>query len=312
MGGIRFRHAKSPEMEDPASETLELKALGEARPDSGKRSFCLIVMEGPDKGATFALPTGQHTIGRVSECDVVVHGRGISRTHASITVKAHGDVIVNDLGSTNGIYLDGERIERAVVEAGQTLSLGPEVKIRLELSSGSVQSLLREMFESATQDALTGLFTRRGFEQRLEIEFAMVQRHEMHSCLAVIDLDRFKGVNDREGHEAGDAVLCALASFLKAEVRIGDLVCRWGGEEFTLYIRQTPLVGGVALLERLREEFAALEIPLPKGHSTQVTFSAGVVDLRDFDDWRIAFRNADEALYQAKAEGRNKVSFYSP
>lgn len=286
---------------------MEFKTLGEKHSERGRRSFCFIVMEGPDKGATFGLSTGQHTIGRTPDCDIVIQGRGVSRVHAVVTVKAHGDVVVEDLGSTNGIYLDGERITRGEMESGQTLSFGPEVKLRLELSSGSVQKLLRDMFESATQDALTGLYTRRGFEQRVEVEFAMVRRHGMSSCLAVLDLDHFKEVNDREGHEAGDIVLCELASLLKNNVRLGDLACRWGGEEFTLYIRQTDLAGGVALLERLRQEFSSLRIPLPTGHTTEVTFSAGVVDLREFEDWALAFRKADEALYKAKAEGRNRI-----
>lgn len=299
-------------MDDSASETIEFKVPKEARSDHGRRSFCLIVMEGPEKGATFGLPTGQHTIGRTPDCDIVIHGRGVSRVHATITVKAHGDVVVEDLGSTNGIYLDGERITRCEMEPGQTLSFGPEVKLRLELSSGSVQRLLRDMFESATQDALTGLYTRRGFEQRLEIEFAMVRRHGMSSCLAVLDLDHFKEVNDREGHDAGDIVLCELARILKNNVRLGDLACRWGGEEFTLYVRQTDLSGGVALLERLRQEFSSLRILLPAGHTTEATFSAGVVDLREFEDWPMAFRKADKALYKAKAEGRNRICFSGP
>lgn len=299
-------------VDDPASETLKLTVITPDGVERGRRSFCLIVMEGPDKGATFSLTTGRHVIGRTNECDIVIHGRGISRAHAAVIVKAYGEVIAEDLGSTNGIFLDGERIEKKAMEAGQTLSLGPEVKVRLELSASSVQRLLQEMFASATRDALTGLLTRRGFEQRIEIEFAMVCRHDMHSCLAVLDLDHFKEVNDQQGHEAGDVVLRGLADFLQEEVRLGDLVCRWGGEEFTLYIRQTPLEGGVALLERLREEFSALEIALPEGRATQVSFSAGVVDLRDFQDWRAAFRKADEALYRAKAEGRNKICWFSP
>lgn len=295
-------------MEDPASETLKFRTLTNPKKRSSKgRSFYLIVMEGPDKGASFALGTGICSLGRAKECDIVLHGQGISRHHANVLVKAHGDVIVEDLDSTNGVYLDGERVTKKLVEPGQTLALGPEVKIRLELSSHCVQNLLREMYESATLDSLTGLLTRRGFEERLDVEFAMVHRYRTPACLAVIDLDHFKAVNDREGHEAGDVVLKVLAQAMKDNVRIGDLACRWGGEEFTVYLRQTPLIGAVVMLERLRVELEETEILLPAGHKTRVTFSAGVVDLLDFEDWRSAFRHADEALYQAKREGRNRV-----
>ena len=294
-------------MEDPASDTIEFKTLSIDQPDQAGRAFCLIVMEGPNKGATFTLSAGQFTIGRMDECDILVNGRGVSRTHAIITVKPHGDVILEDLESTNGVYVNGERVTRQALEPGQTLSFGPEVKLRLELSAPSVQNLLQEMYESATLDGLTGLLTRRGFEERLEVEFAMVRRHKMNSCLAILDLDRFKGVNDREGHDAGDLVLQRLSDVIRDNVRIGDLACRWGGEEFVLYIRQTPLVGGVTLLERLREELAGTSIELPAGNSIRVTFSAGVIDLLDFEDWRGGVRRADAARYQANRGGRNRV-----
>ena len=299
-------------MDDPAAETLEFHTRADEKPEQRGRTFCVIIMSGPDKGATYALSTGLCRLGRAEDSDIVLNGRGISRNHAVIVVKPHGDVIIEDQGSTNGIYLNGERISRHSFEAGQTVGLGPEVMVRLELSSRSVQNLLQEMYEGATTDSLTGLLSRRGFEDRLEVEHAMVRRHGMHSCLAVIDLDRFKTVNDREGHEAGDTVLQRLAAQLKASGRVGDLACRWGGEEFTLYIRQTPLVGGVTVVQRLREQISQTDIDLPAGNSLRVTFSAGVVDLLDFEDWRTAFRRADEALYQAKREGRNRVNFYTP
>lgn len=299
-------------MDDSVGETLEFQTRADQKPEQSGRSFCVIVMEGPDKGATYALSTGICSIGRTKECDITINGRGISRKHVTISVLPQGDVVVEDQGSTNGVYIDGERIKLKAIEPGQTLALGPEVKLRLEFSSRSVQSLLQEMYECATTDSLTGLLTRRGFEERLDVEFAVLRRHKMHSCLAVIDIDRFKAVNDREGHDAGDVVLQAVAALLKDSVRAGDLACRWGGEEFTVYIRQTPLFGAVTLMGRLRERLADTDLALPKGNSTRVTLSAGLVDLLDYDDWRTGFRHADEALYQAKREGRNRVVFHSP
>jgi diguanylate cyclase (GGDEF)-like protein len=299
-------------VDDSAGETIEFRSAETPPEEPAGRSFCLIVMHGPDKGATFPLPHGVHTIGRAPDCDITVTGRGVSRTHAAVQVQPHGDVLVEDRGSTNGVFVDAERVTRPrQMEPGQTLGLGPEVKLRLEMSSGSVQSLLREMYKSATMDSLTGLLTRRGFEEHLEVEFAMVKRHQTSSCLAVLDLDRFKAINDREGHEAGDVVLRTVADHVKASVRTGDLACRWGGEEITLYIRQTPLIGAVTLLERLRKEVADCEIALPNGNRLRVTFSAGLIDLLEFQDWKTGFRRADEALYQAKAEGRNRVVFFS-
>lgn len=299
-------------MDDSASETLEFFAPQPGEQEPVKRSFCFIVMAGPDKGATFGLTPGVCTLGRLADCHIVINGRGISRVHATVSIKSCGDVIVEDRDSKNGIFIDGTRVSRALMEAGQTLGLGPEVRLRLELSAGSVQNLLREMYEGATTDSLTGLFTRRGFEERLDVEFAMVQRHQLNACLAVLDLDHFKKVNDQHGHDAGDAVLRSFSAQLKDTVRVGDLACRWGGEEFVLYIRQTPLIGGMTLLERLRRTVMESDVLLPAGNRVRVTFSGGVVDLLEFEDWRTGLRHADEALYRAKGEGRNRVIFYSP
>jgi diguanylate cyclase (GGDEF)-like protein len=298
-------------MDDAASETIEFRTLAQDKPEYHGRSYCLIVMAGPDKGATFPLNPGVTTIGRSPDSVIVLNGRGISRHHAVITLEAKGEVFVEDVGSTNGLYIDGQRIIRQALEPGQTLILGPEVILRLELSAPGVQTLLQEMHRSAILDQLTGLLNRRGFEERLEVEYAMVRRHRFSSCLAILDLDHFKAVNDSEGHDAGDLVLQALGELLKGCVRVGDLACRWGGEEFTLYIRQTPLAGGTTMLDRLRESFAETPVVLPSGGTLRCTFSGGVVDLLEFEDWKSAFRKADEALYLAKREGRNRIKFYT-
>lgn len=294
-------------MDHDLTKTLEFVTAPRQRPSYSHRSFCLIVVDGPDKGATFSLVSGVHSIGRSPECSIVLTGNGVSRLHANVIVKAHGDIIVEDLDSTNGIFLDEKRVETAMMEPGQTLAVGPEVRLRLEMASPGLQDLLREMFVSSTRDNLTGLFNRRGFQERVEIEYAMVRRHQVSSCMAVIDLDRFKAVNDTHGHDAGDVVLRRLGRLLDDSLRVGDLACRWGGEEFTLYLRQTPLEGALIVLERLRASLSEMDITLPKGNTIRVTMSAGVVDLLDFDDWRIAFQVADEALYQAKSDGRDRV-----
>lgn len=297
----------SHQVEEPSAETLAFQTSEKPIPKSEASSFCLIVMAGPEKGATYSLRSGTWTIGRSSVCDIVVSGRGVSRVHAEITLKPSGVAYLKDNNSTNGVFVDGQAISLTEIERGQTLGFGPEVQLHLELSSGGVQNLLKEMYQSATVDSLTGLYSRRAFEERLDEEFAVVRRHAMHSCLAVLDLDHFKAVNDDHGHEVGDLVLRALAQHLKEGVRTGDLVGRWGGEEFVMYIRQSVLEGGVMLLNRLRTEISDMDISLPDGKTIRITLSAGIVDLLDFSKWRDAFSCADKALYEAKAQGRNCV-----
>lgn len=271
-------------------------------------SYYLLVMAGPDKGAVFNLQAGRSTLGRSDKCTVPLTGRGVSREHACLTIDPHGKAMLEDLDSTNGVFVDGTLIKKRLVTTGETIALGPEVQMRLEVSTLGVQGLLQKMYQSATLDPLTNLFNRRTFEERLEEEFTVLTRHKMESCLALVDVDHFKKVNDELGHLAGDAVLEVLAERLKDGVRTGDLVGRWGGEEFILYIRQSGLEGATILLERLRSEIENLDIEIPHGEPVRVTFSAGVVSLAGFKDWRKALQRADMALYESKSAGRNRVT----
>lgn len=288
-----------------AYDTIRLKSPVRKPTDQRQAALCLIVLDGPDRGSSIALNQGTHVLGRAGS--IAFQDRGVSRYHASLTV-ADGRVTIADLGSTNGTLVDGEIVsEPRELAVGQTIDLGPQVKLRLEAAQGGLPSLLQEMRQAATHDALTGLLTRRTFEERLEIEFAMVRRHKMASCLAVLDLDHFKNINDTLGHDAGDQALRTIGGLLAASVRIGDLVGRWGGEEFVIYIRQTPLTGGITMLERLRHRVAQTPVELPERPPLSLTFSAGLVELLPFPDWATAFRRADEALYRAKREGRNRL-----
>jgi two-component system cell cycle response regulator len=275
------------------------------------QSFYLLVMAGPDKGAVFTLTPGRTVLGRSEKCDILITGRGVSREHASLTLDRAGQVMIEDLNSTNGVFVDGMLVKKRLLVAGETIALGPEVQLRLEVSTLSVQDLLQRMYQSATLDPLTNLFNRRTFEERLEEEFTVLTRHKMESCLALVDVDHFKNVNDRWGHQAGDLVLQILSAALKESVRTGDLVGRWGGEEFILYIRQSGLEGATVLLERLRSEVETMPVTLPDGNTLHITISSGVVSLAGFSDWKTAFERADEALYASKANGRNRVTSYA-
>ena len=161
--------------------------------------------------------------------------------------------------------------------------------------------------EQAMIDPLTGVANRRGFERALEIELARSQRRGHPLALVLVDLDDFKQVNDRHGHDVGDDVLVSLAERLRDAVRSADTVARMGGEEFALLLPETELAGALTVAERARASFEAAGIRLKGGSRLTVTASFGAADYPASADRVALSRDADKALYAAKRLGKNRV-----
>ncbi|HQQ70178.1 MAG TPA: GGDEF domain-containing protein [Alicycliphilus sp.] len=160
----------------------------------------------------------------------------------------------------------------------------------------------------ATHDELTGVANRRALIQALDRDVAHAVRSGEPYALLMLDIDRFKAVNDTHGHRAGDRVLCHVAALLRARLRGQDLVGRYGGEEFMLLLPDTPARGAAALAETLRE--AVAQAPCEhEGRAIPVTVSIGVCGARleSGDTWDRLLHAADQALYAAKAAGRNRI-----
>ncbi len=155
----------------------------------------------------------------------------------------------------------------------------------------------------ATTDPLTGLPNRRALDECLQAALAAAQRHSEAVSVALIDVDHFKRINDRHGHAGGDRVLVQLGHRLAADLRAGDRLGRWGGEEFLLVSGHTPLPAALELAERLRASVAGFAF----GHGEPVTISIGVAQVRQGDDAGSLLQRADAALYRAKDAGRNRV-----
>ena len=156
-------------------------------------------------------------------------------------------------------------------------------------------------------DPLTGLYNRRHFEDNLEREFLRASRYNNELSFAIIDIDFFKKVNDTYGHSAGDYVLKEVAYLILQNLRKTDMVFRYGGEEFTVIITETPIERAVVPLERLRK--AVEEYPFNhNGQKIQVTISVGVSEVsKKIETVNQLFEDADKALYKAKENGRNQI-----
>jgi diguanylate cyclase (GGDEF)-like protein len=182
------------------------------------------------------------------------------------------------------------------------LWLGSQASIALE----NVR-LHRLVARQASTDGLTELANRREFEESLANEISRAERFGGNLALILADLDNFKQVNDRFGHQAGDDVLKAFADILRETVRDIDVAARYGGEEFAVLLPQTDIAGAEKLAERLREAVELRPLAEAQDRPVVVTSSFGVAAFPDADSPAALFGAADEALYRAKRAGKNCV-----
>ncbi len=178
----------------------------------------------------------------------------------------------------------------------------------MEHASAQGFAYRRRLQQEAGTDALTGVANRREFEKAVVRETGRARRGGQPLALAIIDIDHFKRVNDRHGHDAGDRLLRAVAHALQTHVRRSDLLARIGGEEFALLMLDAPSPGHLLLLERLRQAVAVLRVPASDNEAIGCTVSIGVAEFAAGEaDWSSLHKRADQALYTAKETGRDRV-----
>ena len=201
-------------------------------------------------------------------------------------------------------YLDsGELPDLPVGYTDRVGRLMADVQYTIERLDKAVRSL----GELATRDHLTGTYNRRAAEERLAEDVKRAERGGALS-LTVLDLDQLKPINDAHGHRAGDACVVHFAKVLGRNLRAGDWIARWGGDEFVVGMWNTQEGQPTKpVLERIVEDLRESPVVLPGGEETHLTFSGGACRWRPGDDARGLISRADEALYQAKAEGGNTI-----
>ncbi len=205
--------------------------------------------------------------------------------------------------------IDLDELRARLVSAGRVV----ELRRRLAARNAELRSASERSFHEARLDALTQIANRFCLEEDLKVLWARSRRYGHHYSLAICDVDRFKSYNDHFGHLAGDDVLRRVAQALKGELREGDGIYRYGGEEFVVLLPEQPLADAERAIERLRAAVHALALPAAK-RGAVVTISFGVAELDPSldDSFEDTLRRADAALYRAKAGGRNRVATDRP
>lgn len=267
----------------------------------------LIVLTGSNVGEMFRIEPGESVIGRGQGVAVRLIDDGISRRHARIL--QDGDkVVLEDLQSSNGTYVNGEVIRTAELHDGDKIRLGSTTVLKFSYHDHLDESFQQQMYDAALRDALTRAFNKKYFIDRLETEIAYARRHQQPLSLVMFDVDFFKRINDTYGHVAGDYVLARLARLAAGAVRAEDVFARYGGEEFGVICRGVGLGNAGVLAERLRTLIMANTFE-HEGQRLPVTISAGVAAYPEVDAKTSTelIAAADEALYEAKRTGRNRV-----
>jgi diguanylate cyclase (GGDEF)-like protein len=246
-------------------------------------------------------------VGRGTESGLRIDEDDVSRAHAEVRFEDGRHVVV-DLGSKNGVSVRGQRAAQAFLADGDVVQFGSHAAFRYTLMDGVEVDLVQRLYDSSVRDPLTRAYNRRHFEERLATEIAYAVRHRADLGLLLMDLDRFKSVNDTYGHRGGDAVLTFVAALTMARLRTEDLFARYGGEEFVVLLRGNDLASATKAAQRLRGAIAG---STARFESTliPVTVSIGVASLHALAaptaDALVAA--ADERLYAAKKGGRNQV-----
>ncbi len=286
-------------------------------PERRKTLPVLVVISGSllDIGRMLRILDRTQTIGRDSSADFCLNDDQISRKHISVSgIQKLGNEVairVEDLGSTNGTYLKGKRVTTGWCKLGETITIG---KTTFLFRNETLKQLQTPSYplRLISKDSLTGVYNRRAFDELLMYVHKDTAEKGMSYSLLLIDVDRFKKVNDQFGHPIGDNVLKKIASKLKGGIRSTDILARVGGEEFAILLSGEGVLDAYQLAERLRKSIQNCSLKSIHPELKNVTISIGIA-ARDTE--RSApdevYRNADSALYDAKDQGRNQTRIFS-
>jgi two-component system cell cycle response regulator len=267
----------------------------------------LVVIYGLDLGRKYDLASETTILGRSSKADIQVDQESVSRNHAKL-IAQDKKVMIQDMGSTNGTYVNDEQIQGELqLRNGDLIKIGRT--IFKFIAGGNIETAYHdEIYRLTTVDGLTQIFNRRYFEETLDREISRCNRYGRELSLVLIDIDNFKRINDTYGHLAGDYVLKHLASTVRTKIRREDIFARFGGEEFAVLLPELDHKQAAQVAEKTRKMVEKQTFKFDNQAIT-VTISLGVATFSEGQrDGAELVKAADARLYAAKQAGRNRVS----
>lgn len=277
------------------------------------RQWVLVRYIGQPLGEVVPLPPGGLDIGRAQESAIFLPEPEVSRRHAHLEVAPDGAAVaLRDLGSTNGVYVNGRRVEAdpgpVLLQPGDVVRVGAHA-FKLKCLDAIEQRFQLATGAATTQDTLSGVGNRATVLHQLEAHFELARRHRRSLSVLLADLDHSERLNGTHGLEAGDRVIQVFGGHLLRRLRGSDPVGRLGGQEFLAVLPETSAALALTAADDVRLALADHWVELADGRLVHATCSLGVAELKPGDtDSGVLLARADAALHRAKAEGRNRVA----
>lgn len=284
-----------------SEKTIDLHVSKPKKVETPTLVHSLVVLSGTEKGAVFPLTEGEVVIGRSDQrAQIVLTEPGISRAHAKFTVTSN-KVTVEDLGSTNGVAVNGEMVEEpTTLKAGDTIALSGKTSLRFTLQDEQISELFMNLYKEAVLDT-SGVLSRKSFFSRVKTG--------SECSLAVIELDGLESVLNRFGHSVETTLMSQVANVLKNGVAENGIVGRLSGEGFIVNLYRRALDAD-EVLEGVRKgiEFSNFRLETKSGlEFLRMTASIGIASVVSDDDLEDSVAAAEAALAMAKQMGRNRL-----
>lgn len=275
--------------------------------DFEKKVPGLTILSGDQVGRRIMLADDRITIGRSPEATIMLRDTLTSRLHIAIEFDpTFGFYVLHDLKSTNGTFVNGNRINEATLKEADKILIGSTI-FRFGWSDAIDLQYQNEIDNLLNIDELTGLIVKRRFDEELNRYIAVARTKGADLAMIMIDIDGVKKINDTHGHAYGAHTISQTGHLIKAATEQKGLASRFGGDEFMIFLPTFTLDAAVQLAETLRRQVETHCFEL-EGIRVHPTLSIGISVLKKNDSMDSLFKRADEALYMSKRTGRNKVS----